>query len=68
MKDNYAEKKRAATESRLTEQRKLDESEMNEVLETPIDSQIDPSFRDLQTSNKSLFTGSTDESSDKEFL
>ncbi len=64
-----AEKKRAATESRLTEQRKLDESEMNEVLATPIDNESDPSFRDLQTSKKSLFTDrklrSSDETNDK---
>ena len=58
-KDNCersAEKKKRATESRLAEQKRLDESEMSEVFNTPIDSESDPSFSEPQTSKKSLFT------------
>ena len=55
MKD-LKEKKKAATESRLAEQKRLDESHMSEVFNTPIDSESDSSFSEPQTSKKSLFT------------
>ena len=36
--------------------KRLDESEMSEVFNTPIDSESDPIFSEPQTSKKSLFT------------
>ena len=55
--NNLRRRKKAATESSLAKQKRLNESEMSEVSNFPTEGESDPTYTEPHTSKKALCTG-----------